>query len=494
VDLPELRPLSLGELLDRTFSYYRRRFWLFVGIMAIPEILIVSVNVTTQGLLRILRPAAGTATPPEQAMGGFAGFFLGMMLLGLAYFVFYALALGATTFAISEVHLGRATSTRAAYRMMRGRFWRLLDLIITVIVRIFLAFVLIMFVTMLPMGVLAGLAGPIGAAIGGLLALVVMLGGTAAVVWLFLRYGCAVPALLLENLKAKKAIQRSIALTKNNLARVLLIVLLMTLVTWIAAFLFQGPFFVTTIVLAAKTHVPAPFWLSVLTVIAGGIGHAVTAPLLMIALVLLYYDIRVRKEAFDLQLIMSALDARAPVAGAAPAAPLEATPQLDRTSVALLVLLTLITFGLYYPFWFMRRKSEINALQSREKLSLVPFLAVCLIWLLDFFLNLFFAQSTRMGLESSPSWLVGFDGLASLAGGVILVLQAFKVRRIMEDHLEASRTGPLSTSIALLQGLSLSAVATFFFGIFYLQYKINDLVDVWTEAQPGVGPDAIPVV
>ena len=31
----ELRPLSLGELLDRTFSYYRSHFWLFVGIMAI---------------------------------------------------------------------------------------------------------------------------------------------------------------------------------------------------------------------------------------------------------------------------------------------------------------------------------------------------------------------------------------------------------------------------------------------------------------------------
>src|SRR6201995_4214584 len=30
----ELRPLTLGEVLDRTFSLYRSRFWLFCGIAA----------------------------------------------------------------------------------------------------------------------------------------------------------------------------------------------------------------------------------------------------------------------------------------------------------------------------------------------------------------------------------------------------------------------------------------------------------------------------
>src|SRR5579875_3627754 len=31
----ELRPLSLGEILDRTFALYRSRFWLFAGISMI---------------------------------------------------------------------------------------------------------------------------------------------------------------------------------------------------------------------------------------------------------------------------------------------------------------------------------------------------------------------------------------------------------------------------------------------------------------------------
>jgi hypothetical protein len=32
----DLRPLSLGEILDRTFSLYRRHFILFLGINAFP--------------------------------------------------------------------------------------------------------------------------------------------------------------------------------------------------------------------------------------------------------------------------------------------------------------------------------------------------------------------------------------------------------------------------------------------------------------------------
>ena len=41
---------------------------------------------------------------------------------------------------------------------------------------------------------------------------------------------------------------------------------------------------------------------------AGTIGHTLTAPVLVIGVAVLYYDLRVRKEALDLQVMMSALD------------------------------------------------------------------------------------------------------------------------------------------------------------------------------------------
>jgi hypothetical protein len=40
----DLRPLSLGEILDRTFTLYRRNFLLFTGIIAIPQLMVLAFN------------------------------------------------------------------------------------------------------------------------------------------------------------------------------------------------------------------------------------------------------------------------------------------------------------------------------------------------------------------------------------------------------------------------------------------------------------------
>ncbi len=49
------------------------------------------------------------------------------------------------------------------------------------------------------------------------------------------------------------------------------------------------------------------------------LSGVLVGPLVTIALALVYYDERVRKEAFDLQLMMQALDRNAPPAPPAPA-------------------------------------------------------------------------------------------------------------------------------------------------------------------------------
>jgi hypothetical protein len=56
--------------------------------------------------------------------------------------------------------------------------------------------------------------------------------------------------------------------------------------------------------------------------IADFLGGALAGPVTTIALVLVYYDQRVRKEAFDLQLMMEA------VGQAAPAPPAAAAPSI----------------------------------------------------------------------------------------------------------------------------------------------------------------------
>src|SRR2546427_4523030 len=75
----------------------------------------------------------------------------------------------------------------------------------------------------------------------------------------------------------------------------------------------QGPFLAA--ILMSKGGQIA-LWLRSVTVILGGASRALSGPFLMIGLSLIYYDARVRKEAFDLQVMMAALGPAAPPAGA----------------------------------------------------------------------------------------------------------------------------------------------------------------------------------
>jgi hypothetical protein len=318
----DLRPLSLGELLDHTFSYYRKHFLLFVGIMALPQAIIVGTNL----ILLPFRAPQFTAAPPNPAgaaarlSSSFTTFLISFGLVMIVYMLVYCIALGATTVALSEVHLGRATTIASAYRSLRGRILRLFDVVISIVVRaigIYVVFILAGIVIIaLPFAAFAarGKPNPLLMAGLGLLMILGMLVGIVLAVILIMRYALAVPALVLENLKAREAIKRSVALAKGNLWRIFLTVVLMYIISMVVVAVFQGPFWLALMVVAVKTH-SVPLWLEVPMNISAGIGGALSGPLLIIALALHYYDARVRKEGYDLQLMMANLDRASEGAG-----------------------------------------------------------------------------------------------------------------------------------------------------------------------------------
>ncbi len=214
----ELRPLSFGELLDRTFSYYRSHFWVFVGIMAIPQILLVAVALLTDALTQPVGSVDVELLPARAqwlVLGG-----AGILIVAVAYAFAYTAALGATTFAISEIHLGRPAGIRSAYRRMRGRIGRLFNVMSSVGIRVLGGLILFSFA--------AGLLGALGRGTGSstIVALLVLSGLLAAgclTVLLMLRYAVAVPALLLENVGARHAMSRSVQLTKGYRSRIFMI-------------------------------------------------------------------------------------------------------------------------------------------------------------------------------------------------------------------------------------------------------------------------------
>ncbi len=276
--------MNTGELLDRTITLYRRHFLLFVGISAPPNLIGMAFN-----LAFVLGPPvlkdAGAIPSAVLAMGALAL----IPLLVVALLLAHALALAATTFAISEIYLGRVTTITQAYDRTKSRIFQLLLIWIVI-----------------GMATLAGLV-------------LCLIPG----IWVFLRTALAVPAAVIEDLKAMPALERSIALTKGIWVRVLLVYILVGVLQYAAAALLQMPFIIGAAVVG---ETPLGLTLQVLAQFGAALTGMAITPLAAIALALIYYDERVRKEGFDLQYMMAALDTGAAPAPGTPPTPPQTPP------------------------------------------------------------------------------------------------------------------------------------------------------------------------
>jgi Membrane domain of glycerophosphoryl diester phosphodiesterase len=302
----DLRPLTLGELLDRSFSLYRHHFWLFVGIMALPSVIALAFGL----LVALFNPQPGSPesvtadADPAEILGAvlwFGGAMIGMLIV---YFVAYAVALGATTVAVSQLYMGQPSSIRDAYAPLGGRVGRLALLLVLVMLRLVGIFVLMVFT----IGFAAGLAAagfPLLAALAGFVG---VLGSGLLWVWMILRYAVSVPAAVLEDETAADAIRRSIQLTRGSLLRVFALLAFTMVITYAVLAVFQGPFMVAGAMAGPDSS--TFFWMNLLGTITGAVGGAFTAPLMIVAFAVLYYDLRVRNEGLDLQLMLAGLDAR----------------------------------------------------------------------------------------------------------------------------------------------------------------------------------------
>jgi Membrane domain of glycerophosphoryl diester phosphodiesterase len=132
-------------------------------------------------------------------------------------------------------------------------------------------------------------------------------------VWFALRYAVSIPVLMIEDLGVLDTIRRSVFLTRGRRGHIFLGLLVAAIIAYVGIFLFQIPFVIATMVAAMRGH--WPFWLASASATASAIGIAITGPISMIVTVLLYYDTRIRKEAFDLQFMISSLDRPAPATG-----------------------------------------------------------------------------------------------------------------------------------------------------------------------------------
>ena len=302
----ELRPLSLGELLDRAFTLYRRHFWLFVGIMALPSVAMLFLSLGGQILPALADDAPDQQPSPEIVFAVAAVVVVGAAIAFLLYWITYALALGATTVAVSEIYSGRTPSVASAYGATRTRIGRLVLLLFLIGMRLFLVFGGITIAAI----VVGGGAAIVSPILSMLIVTVALIAGFVLVSWMFLRYSVAVPAAVLEDNTATESIERSIYLTKGSLIRVVVLFVFTVVVTYAALAVFQFPFVIAS--LAAGPETSTGFWLNMVGLVTGSIASALTGPLAVVAMAVLYYDIRIRKEGLDVELLIEGLRARVP--------------------------------------------------------------------------------------------------------------------------------------------------------------------------------------
>ena len=259
-----LRPLSIGELLDRTFSLYRNHFGLFVGIFALPYLVVLAFQCV--GLV--------FQSPTPQFSNMFVTFVWSMGAL-LLIVVVSAASQAATVVAVSNLHLDRPASVMDSFSAIKGQIFGVLGL----------SFIVSM---------AAGMA-----------CLFLLVPG----VLLFIMWSLAVPAKVLEHKGVFDSMSRSMELTKGGRGRIFVIGLLVIVLVFSVSWLLQWP-----VLIAAGFSLKGGMqrmtigWQLALLIVEF-VSRSLVGALSTIALSLVYYDQRVRKEAFDLQLMMSNIDA-----------------------------------------------------------------------------------------------------------------------------------------------------------------------------------------
>ena len=304
-----LRPLSLGEILDRTAELYRSNFLLLAGISSVHAGILLFLSLLQIGVQRGL-----LALHMSQYLIGAT--VIGVVVLWLAIFVTGGIAVAANTRAVSWLHLGEPASIGAAYRAVLPRTGRYLWLMtITYFIAwfpvalVYGGYAALIFAYARPKGMLTNHPAPavdqqalliFGGATIAFLFLVVIFGIYGII--MSLRYSLAVPACTVENLEARASIRRSIQLSKGSRGRIFLLGLLALIIQLGLTGITQGFF----IVMELQKKTALPVWMSVLQQFLAFLTNTFVGPIYATGFTLFYYDQRVRKEGFDIEHMMQA--------------------------------------------------------------------------------------------------------------------------------------------------------------------------------------------
>ncbi len=294
MEAPQLRPLGVGDIVDRVFALYRSRPLLYLAASAVPYLVFVLViaGVTLALAARFLgladfanAIAVGGTPDPAVFVSAIGTFFVFILFVVVAAVVILSLQTTALVHAMSARYLGRQITLGETLRAGLRASPRVIAtglLIFVGIVAMWTALALLMVLYQQAWFVAL-------AALGGLTGTFFILASTLV----------APVVATLEGVGPIGAIRRSFSLAKGNRWRILGLQLLLLVINGVISAVVSAVF-ITTIISDAGLRAAAQQVVNAVTTIAW-------APVEWGTFAILYYDLRVRREAFDLQLAAEAL-------------------------------------------------------------------------------------------------------------------------------------------------------------------------------------------
>jgi hypothetical protein len=295
-----IEPLSFGGILDRTFQISRRHFWKLLAIIGIPYL-------ATIGLLVCIPIAAVIVGFTSHALGDVPVWVLiaaavtvipSVIVLVIAMIYF---SQGAMIHAVSVAHLGHDVRVGGAYRFVLSRLGKYLVTAILCAIVISASFLIAVLFSVVLFFICKEITSS---------------GWWSAITWLPL---ALIPfymsfklllfdkVVIIEDVAYMSALKRSWDLLtgkaggewpRRYFTRLLVLLFLFSLISVAVAWLFQIP---ASIISALMPHskIIGPVVHAVLISIGSLIGGILGA----VSMVVFYYDIRSRKEGFDLRML-----------------------------------------------------------------------------------------------------------------------------------------------------------------------------------------------
>ncbi|MGA2834760.1 MAG: hypothetical protein ABSE55_16970 [Terracidiphilus sp.] len=309
-----LRPMNLGEILDRTFQIYRAKFLLFVGIAVLPALVMLSVHLADFTWFHL----SSLVHPFRQPGIAIWSFIVSLGFYHVSGFL-QLLILPALVYLTSSLFLGEGSSIQKAIGFAVAGWRRYL----------WVAFLKLFAVLVIPEILVVGLiavaafvgdrAGAFNGDQSGFAAVLLLslpiIVGSVLFLWLGSCLSLAIPASAIEGIAGFRALRRSWVLTKGSRLRILFTFLTVAIFSWLLMYglqlvcrwiyilLFRMQFFGAT----AQRFYPAEIYL-MYAMVAALIG-----PIYPIALTLFYYDQRIRLEGYDIERMMEEAGLNAPV-------------------------------------------------------------------------------------------------------------------------------------------------------------------------------------